>query len=1128
VKNKPQIFELFRDHPVFKQLKEHLGPLNDNREKWNIRGLLGSSVAFFLLSVFKNTKLNHVFIAEDKDAAAYLQNDLKNLFDKKTIFYFPDSFKRPGHFDQLNTSNILLRTDTVNRFLKTGTRAEIMITYPEAVFEKVISKKVLDENTLHISIDEKLDIDFIIELLVTYSFERVDFVYEPGQFSIRGGIIDIFSFGNDFPYRIELFDDEVESIRTFDPSTQLSQKKIRRITIIPNIQTHLSSSDKVGLFDVLPSSTLIWTADTQLCYETLAGLQVKAAELIKQAAGNEDVNHPFKIDGEALPYLTAEKWIRDIELYSVIELNKKTFFEPHRHYQFNISIQTVFNKNFNLLIEKLKENTEKGFSNYLFSANAKQLERFYQIFEDLEAEVEYTPVLSEIHCGFIDRDLKVACYTDHQIFNRYHKYHIKQAFSKSMAISLKTLRELTPGDYVTHIDHGVGRFSGLEKIEVNGNMQEAVRIVYKDNDLLYVNISTLHKISKYSGAEGKPPKINKLGSDAWATLKRKAKRKVKDIAKELIELYAKRKAQTGYAFSPDSYLQTELEASFIYEDTPDQFKATQDVKNDMTQSNPMDRLICGDVGFGKTEIAVRAAFKAVADSKQVAVLVPTTILAMQHFRTFKERLGEFPCNIDYISRFKSAAQKKKTIESLKNGKIDIIIGTHSLIGNAVGFKDLGLMIIDEEQKFGVAAKEKLKQKKLNVDTLTLTATPIPRTLKFSLMGARDLSIINTPPPNRQPINTELHIFNDEVLKDAINYEFYRGGQVFFIHNRVKDIEEMAGMIKKLCPDVEVGIAHGQMEGKELERRMMKFIQQEYDILVSTNIIESGLDIPNANTIIINNAHWFGLSDLHQLRGRVGRSNKKAFCYLFSPPLSSLTQDARKRLKTIERFAELGSGFNIAMQDLDIRGAGNMLGGEQSGFVAEIGFDMYHKILDEAILELKETEFKDLFKKQLTEKEYFIEDVQLDTDIEMMLPDRYVSNINERLSIYTQLNNVKDEEALNLFREQLIDRFGPVPGATEELLNAMRIQWAARKLGFERVLFKNKTLKCFFISNENSSYYDSPVFGKIMSYIQGHSGKCKVKQTNKHLIVVFENVLSMNHANHLLNQILDSINDTPDN
>jgi transcription-repair coupling factor (superfamily II helicase) len=1122
VKKEAQIFELFLNHPVFKQLAEHLGALEERKEKWNVRGLQGSSIAFLLLAVFKSSKLNHVFIAEDKDAAAYLQNDLKNLFDKKTIFYFPDSFKRPGHFDRLNTSNILLRTETVNRFLKTGTRAEIMVTYPEAVFEKVVSKKVLDKNTLHISIEEKLDIDFMIELLVAYSFERVDFVYEPGQFSIRGGIIDIFSFGNDFPYRIELFDDEVESIRTFDPATQLSQKKIRRITIIPNIQTHLSSSEKVGLFDVLPSSTLIWTADTRLIYETLFGLQQKASLLAEQAGGDETENHPFKTEGESLPWLTAEKWINDLESFSLFELNNKPFFKPAKQFQFNISMQMVFNKNFNLLIEKLKENAEKGFLNYLFSANAKQLERFYQIFEDLGAEVEYTPVLSEIHCGFIDRDLKVACYTDHQIFNRFHKYHIKQAFSKSMAVSLKTLQELKPGDYVTHIDHGVGRFSGLEKIEMNGNMQEAVRIVYKDNDLLYVNISALHKISKFSGADGKPPKINKLGSDAWATLKRKTKRKVKDIAKELIELYAKRKAQKGFAFSPDSYLQTELEASFIYEDTPDQFKSTQDVKNDMEQHNPMDRLICGDVGFGKTEIAVRAAFKAVADSKQVAVLVPTTILAMQHYRTFKERLSEFPCNIDYISRFKSTTEKKKTIEKLKKGEIDIIIGTHSLIGNTIEFKNLGLMIIDEEQKFGVAAKEKLKQKKLNVDTLTLTATPIPRTLKFSLMGARDLSIINTPPPNRQPINTELHGFNDEILKDAINYEFYRGGQVFFIHNRVKDIEEIAGMIKKLCPDVEVGVAHGQMEGKELEKRMMKFIQQEYDILVSTNIIESGLDIPNANTIIINNAHWFGLSDLHQLRGRVGRSNKKAFCYLFSPPLSSLTQDAKKRLQTIERFAELGSGFNIAMQDLDIRGAGNMLGGEQSGFVAEIGFDMYHKILDEAILELKETEFKDLFKTQLADSEYFIQDVQLDTDIEMMLPDKYVVNINERLSIYTQLNNIKNEEGLERFKAELIDRFGPVPKATEELLNAIRIQWAARKLGFERVLFKNKTLKCFFISNEHSSYYDSPVFGSIMNYIQGHSGKCKVKQTGRHLIVVFENVLSMNHANHLLNQIKESI------
>ena len=1082
----------------------------------HVKGLVGSADAFVATAIFQNSDFNHVFILENKDDAAYFQNDLKMLMGKKDIYFFPDSFKRPGHFDQVNTSNILLRTESINQFIQHQTKAEIMVTYPEAIFEKVVNKSVLNKNTLHISTNEKLDVDFIIDLLVEYGFDRVDFVYEPGEFSIRGGIVDIFSFGNEMPYRVELFGQEVESIRTFDPVSQLSDKKISRVTIIPNIQTHFSTEQKVDFFEILPQNTIFWIKNVELAKEILLELQEKAADI--EGHEEQDKPHPLNIEGEGKAYLNAAKFLDYLQGFHILENGNKFYLKAENAVSYNIKAQPAFNKNFTLLIEDLKQNQEKGFKNFLFTDGPKQVERFYQIFEDLDAEIEFYPLVKSLHSGFIDEDLKLVCYTDHQIFDRYHKYNLKQAFGKGQAVSLKLLRELEPGDYVTHIDHGVGVFSGLEKIEVNGKIQEAVRLIYRDNDLLYVNINSLHKIAKYAGKDSNPPKVNKLGSDAWEALKRKTKKKVKDIAKDLIDLYAKRKAQVGFAFTPDTYLQNELEASFIYEDTPDQLKATNDVKEDMEKQMPMDRLVCGDVGFGKTEVAIRAAFKAVTDSKQVAVLVPTTILAMQHHRTFSSRLSDFPCRVDYINRFKTAAQKKETFQDLKEGKIDIIIGTHALLGKNVKFKDLGLMIVDEEQKFGVAAKERLKNIKLNVDTLTLTATPIPRTLQFSLMGARDLSIINTPPPNRQPINTEVHVFNDDILRDAIYYEYNRGGQIFFIHNRVKDIMDVAGMIASLCPDVNVGVAHGQMDGPKLESQMMKFINQEYDVLVSTNIIEAGLDIPNANTIIINNAHWFGLSDLHQLRGRVGRSNKKAFCYLFSPPVFGLSDDARKRLTTIEQFADLGSGFNISMKDLDIRGAGNLLGAEQSGFIADIGFETYHKILDEAIQELKETDYRDLFAEQLLKKKEYVRDTQVDTDLEILFPDNYIKNITERLSLYTELNNIQTEEGLQRFRDQLIDRFGPIPPQTEELFNAIRLQWSAKALGFERIIFKNRKLKCYFISNKASLFFESEIFTSILSYVQKHAGKCNLKQTPSHLVLTFENVDTMEHAEFLLNRI----------
>ena len=766
---------------------------------------------------------------------------------------------------------------------------------------------------------------------------------------------------------------------------------------------------------------------------------------------------------------------------------------------------------------------KKNFDLYLFADNPRQLERLQSIFEDLKAEIHFTPVPTSIHEGFFDEDLKVVCYTDHQIFQRYHKYKVKQAYNKNKALTLRTLRELQPGDYVTHIDHGVGVYSGLQKIEVNGKLQEAVRILYKDKDLLYVNINSLHKISKYTGKEGSIPKVNKLGSDTWQKLKEKTKTRVKEIAFDLIQLYAQRKAQTGFAHSPDNYMQTELEASFIYEDTPDQSKATADVKKDMESPSPMDRLVCGDVGFGKTEVAIRSAFKTCLDGKQAAVLVPTTILAFQHYKTFKERLKDFPVTIDYVNRFKSSKEKKETYKRLEEGKIDIIIGTHTLLGKEVKFKDLGLLVIDEEQKFGVAHKEKIKTLRTNVDCLTLTATPIPRTLQFSLMGARDLSIINTPPPNRQPIQTEVQVFNEDFIRDAIYYETERGGQVFFIHNRVLGLAEMAGIIQALCPDLSIGYAHGQLEGHVLEERIFDFIEKKYDVLVCTNIVESGVDIPNVNTILVNNAHQFGLSDLHQLRGRVGRSNKKAFCYLLAPPMSTLPNDSRKRLQTLEQHSELGSGFQIAMRDLDIRGAGNMLGGEQSGFMAEIGFEMYQKILDEAIKELKRTEFRNLFKEEISRQENYVQDCTIDTDLEILIPDRYVENITERLSLYTRLDNCDTEEELQQFAKEMYDRFGPVPKQVEDLFDTVRCRKLAVELGFEKMLLKDETLKCYFVNKPDSPYFESATFHNILSFIQTQTNKAKLKQVGKMFMLVIDDIDNMQQILQLLERMNNYVN-----
>ncbi len=1084
-----------------------------------LKGLQGSLDAFVAAAVYQSAPKTHIFIIDNKEDAAYFQNDLKNLLEKKSVLFFPDSFKKPGFFDDINKSNVLLRTETATRLIHSHTTGELLVTYPEAFFEKIVNTKILNKNTIHIKREEALDVNFIVEVLVEYGFERTDFVYEPGQFSVRGGIVDIYSFGNELPYRVELFGDEVESIRVFDPLTQLSEKKIAQVTIVPNIQTQFSSTEKTSLFNLLPKNTTIWVKDVKALLEINQGCYEKALRLVENLKQQNllDENAVFG-DGTPDTFIDSKSLLADMQKFSIIEFGYKQYFDKATVFPYNSTLQPRFNKDFTLLIKDLKKREAEGCKNYIFAGNPRQVNRFRHIFEDMEANVKYEALTNSIHQGFIDEDLGITCYTDHQIFGRFYKYNIKRGYSKDKAITIRMLKSLHPGDFVTHIDHGVGKYAGLEKINVNGKAQEVIRIVYRDNDILFVNINSLHKVSKYVGKEGKAPRLNKIGSEAWQNLKRKAKGKIKDIAEDLIKLYAKRKASKGFAYSPDSYLQTEIEASFIYEDTPDQLKATIAVKEDMEAPHPMDRLVCGDVGFGKTEIALRAATKAVADSKQVAILVPTTILALQHYETFKERLKDFPCEVDFLNRFKTAKQKTETLKLLKEGKIDILIGTHALLGKKVVFKELGLLVIDEEQKFGVAAKEKLRNLKVNVDTLTLTATPIPRTLQFSLMSARDLSVMNTPPPNRQPVQTELIAFDDAKIRDAVTYEVYRGGQVFFIHNRVKDLIEITAMIKRLCPDIDIGMAHGQLDNKTLEERMMKFIKGKYDVLVCTNIVESGLDVSNANTIIINNAHHFGLSDLHQLRGRVGRSNRKAFCYLITPPIYTLPDDSRKRLKAIEQFSDLGSGFQIAMRDLDIRGSGNILGGEQSGFISDIGFDMYQKILDEAMQELKETEFKDLFKGQIISEQKFVRDCQLDTDLELHIPDEYVNSINERLGLYTELDNIETEEKLQKFKTDLLDRFGTLPKPVVELFYAVRLRWVAKKLGFERIIFKHNKLRCYFVANQTSPYYQSALFTGVLKYPQQHPTKAHFKQTDKNFLLVMENVKTMKAAREVLLEI----------
>lgn len=1108
-----ELRDYYRQHSKVAEILSSLQ--NEDLTKLYLKGIVGSSLAFVADSCFADLSSHFLFVLNEKEEAAYFYNDLCSLMGNSNVLFFPLSYKRHIIKENLDSASVMLRTEVLSK-LSSSNEKKIIVSYHEALAEKVITETKLQETSLQLRKGEEISIDFINEVLYEYGFERTDFVFEPGQFSVRGSIVDIFSFSSDLPYRIDFFGDEVEDIRNFDINTQLSDEKFTEITIIPNIQEGLNSTNSISFLDFIPKTTKLWIKNVGVVSKLVDKLYDDANENYKNDSDND-----FSPAGALLK---GDEILEQFKQFSIVEFGQQNSIGG-KSIKFNISPQPKFNKNFELLSTNLYENYKSGYINFIFSSNQKQIDRLQSIFNEINQEVEeFSAILNPIHEGFVENDLNLCCYTDHEIFERYHKFTIRSRFVKKESVNLNILQALKPGDYVVHTDYGIGKFAGLSRVDNNGRAQEAVRLVYKNDDILFVNIHNLHKISKYKGKEGDAPKINKLGSPSWQRLKQKTKSKVKDIARDLIALYAKRKAEQGYSYSPDSYMQNELEASFIYEDTPDQLKATQLVKHDMEQNIPMDRLICGDVGFGKTEIAIRAAFKAVADSKQVAVLVPTTVLAMQHYYTFAERLKNFPCSVDYISRHRSTKEQKAIIENLNKGKLDIIIGTHRLVGKDISFKDIGLLIVDEEQKFGVSVKEKLKTFRANVDTLTLTATPIPRTMQFSLLGARDLSILMTAPQNRYPIATEVHPFDHGIIKEAIDFEIGRNGQVFFVHNRIDNIKVIEALINKLCPKVKTVVAHGQMEGRVIEDVMIGFINGDYDVLISTTIIENGLDIPNANTIIINDAQNHGLSDLHQLRGRVGRSNKKAFCYLLAPELNTLPQDSRRRLKAIEDFSELGSGFNIAMYDLDIRGAGNLLGAEQSGFISDIGLETYQKILDEAIIELRENEFKDLFTDKADEnieqeEQIYVRDCNIETDMEILFPNDYISNAAERIRMYRELDNISNEDDLLKFENNIIDRFGHLPDESKELFGVVRLRWTAVRLGISKIILKKNKMICYFISNQESLFYQSGTFAKIIEFAANSKNQCYMKEINNKLSLHFDNISDIPMAHYILSRII---------
>ncbi len=1096
-----------------------------------IAGTIGSAQALIAATVVDRMKGVHVFVLTDKEEAAYFINDLEALRGKEKdvrnskkdeeLLFYPAPSRSPYDPDGHHDGERVSRTEVLEVLMKKPDHL-VIVTYPEALVPLVVGQEVMKKNTLTVKRSEELPIDTLEEWLHETGFARVEFVYEPGQFSVRGGIVDVFSYGSDKPYRIELYGDTVESVRRFDPQDQLTVERLAEAVIVPDLQDEDAARQQL-LFAQLPENTVIWLGDLQ----AIGDAATKQLKLLGEAHDRL----PDK-DKHSAP---ADLLATDSALIKGLLGFKKVFWKstvaPEAMKQhadvvvdFQQRPQPTFAKEFKVLSGDLHNKQNAGYTNLIACNSAKQSERLYAIFNDMEHEVAFTPLVLDLHEGFIDPELKIALYTDHQIFERYHRFRLKEGFRKnSQALTLKELTQLKPGDLVVHIDHGVGVFSGLEKIDAGGSMQEAIRLIYRDNDILYVGIHSLHRVSKFSGEEaGAAPNVSKLGSPAWKNLKERTKAKVKALAFDLIKLYAQRKSKPGFAFQPDNYLQHELEASFIYEDTPDQLKATQDVKRDMEKATPMDRLVCGDVGFGKTEVAIRAAFKAVCDSKQVAVLVPTTILALQHAKSFAARMKGLPVRVDYINRFRSSAEQTQILKDLKDGKIDIIIGTHRLVSKDVVYKDLGLLIIDEEQKFGVNVKDKLKTLRATVDTLTLTATPIPRTLQFSLMGARDLSIMSTPPPNRYPVSTMLQPYDEVTIRGAIEYELSRGGQVYFLHDKVKNIEFMAGMIRKLVPGARVGVGHGQLEGHKLEEVMLDFIEGNSDVLVCTTIVENGLDIPNANTIIVNEAQNFGLSDLHQLRGRVGRSNKKAYCYLLAPSPHLLPDLSRKRLQAIEQFSDLGSGIHIAMKDLDIRGAGDLLGAEQSGFINDIGFETYHKILEEAVRELKSEHFAELFEdRQLSRggTRDQSDDCIIETDLTMLIPNSYVSETAERLALYRKLDDIKDEPELQKFTTEVTDRFGPIPDQVKELMEAIRLRWLGQQLGLEKMVLKKGTLIGTFIADQKHPFFAGDTFHSVLRAVQTQPRRFKVYEKGGTLRVSVQDVKNVQVAKAALEGVM---------
>ena len=1111
-----EVQDLLKQYAAHPQVAA-LNTLLKNKTSRNIflKGLNGSGAAMIIASLFSKRRGSYVCVLNDLEDAGYFYHDLVQLTGGDGIYFFPSAYRRAIKYGHVDPANEILRTEVLST-LQDPTAPFIIVTYPEALAEKVISREVLKENTLKISVSERLDNMFVSDVLDEYGFEQVDYVYEPGQYAMRGSILDVFSFSYEFPYRIDFFGNEVETIRSFDVETQLSKEKLDSIYIVPEMTK--GNRTNSSLLDSLPSETLLASKD-------MAWVKERIGSIWNEEPITGDEESFANIEQLRAKLITGEDFLHAALGFCRLHFGTRPTGVADATLTFSMEAQPIYHKNFDLVSESFHKYLEDGYTLYILSDVEKQATRIRAIFEDRGDDIPFTSVNKTIHEGFADETLRVCLFTDHQLFDRFHKFNLKsdKARSGKLSLSLKELNQFTTGDYIVHIDHGIGQFGGLVRTEVNGKMQEAIRLIYQNNDIIFVSIHSLHKLSKYKGKDsGEPPKLSKLGTGAWEKMKERTKSKVKDIARDLILLYSKRKQEKGFAYSPDSFMQHELEASFIYEDTPDQMKATADVKADMENDRPMDRLICGDVGFGKTEVAIRAAFKAVSDNKQVAVLVPTTVLAFQHYQTFSERLKDFPCRIEYISRARTAKEIRETLKDLKEGNINIIIGTHRIVGKDVTFKDLGLLIIDEEQKFGVSVKEKLRQLKANVDTLTMTATPIPRTLQFSLMGARDLSSITTPPPNRYPVQTEVERFNPDIIREAINFEMSRNGQVFFINNRIQNIYEMEALVKREVPDARIAVGHGQMEPEKLEKIILDFVNYEYDVLIATSIVESGIDVPNANTIIINNAQQFGLSDLHQLRGRVGRSNRKAFCYLLSPPLSSLTQEARRRLQAIENFSELGSGIHIAMQDLDIRGAGNMLGAEQSGFIADLGYETYQKILEEAVDELKAEEFADLYSNATenrpdTGSEY-VRETYIESDLELMFPPTYIPNDSERVSLYRELDKMEEERDILAFTERLKDRFGKVPKEGKELIRVVRLRRMAKTLGMEKVILKKGQMSIFLVTNPESPYYESEAFDKLLGFIQKHPRECTLREQNGKRSIVIKNVPTVEVACNYLDEI----------